>query len=571
MNSRSLLSLYLFALCLLAFPAAEAGKQIDKATSSDGDDSKDNTIEVNPEYVEPELEEDDDGGSDSEWTDDDENDEESDSMSIKTVKASIERALKSKKKQFIKNRVKITFALAVFAFRREIYLTVLHFAKTGLVDPKTGKVRLNPTQALKLILFVDFMRRMQNSSGSDTANPNSLHALSVLGQANPVLGALISKFLKASIFNPAYIPPINQHYTFERINERYLKDGLALHKAIHASHDEFTWPTSDSTHNDPIVQKNVSISEQSNQTVIILDLSMLGQSPSEQIRQPVSFLLSQYRNMAMANEGSNTTELEVVVILESPGGSAVDFGLAAQQLLRLRNEPGVLLTICVDRVAASGGYMLACTASPGQLFAAPFSVVGSIGVIGQIININELLEKTGITPIVLRGGKDKAPLGLIGEITKDGKAKTQSMIDDTHKAFKNHVATARPILKDSIDTLGTGDVWLGSDAVDLDLVDRITTSDEYIGQKVVDGARVLKMVKCPRRGLLFGRQQSPSEVGVGQLSFGNVLSSVLTQVKGSFGLSHNSILSHQDQLDVPSVATNLPLVVSRVKNPKAQF
>jgi ClpP class serine protease len=145
------------------------------------------------------------------------------------------------------------------------------------------------------------------------------------------------------------------------------------------------------------------------------------------------------------------------------------------------------------------------------------------------------------------------------------------MIDDTHKAFKNHVVTARPILEDSIDKIGTGDVWLGSDAVNLDLVDRITTSDEYICQKVVDGARVLKMVKCPRRGLLFGRQQSPSDVGVGQVSFGNVLSSVLTQVKGIFRLNHNSILSHQDQLDVPSVATNLPLVVSRVKNPKAQL
>jgi signal peptide peptidase SppA len=571
MKSRSLLSLFLLALCLSAFPAAEAGKQIDKATNSDGDESNDNAIEVNPEYVDPEVEEDDEEGSDSAWTDDDEDDEEDDSMSIETVKASIERALKSKKKQLIKNRVKITFALAVFAFRREIRLTVFHFAKTGLVDPKTGKVRLSPTQALKLILFVDFMRRMQNSSGSNMTNPNSIHALSLLGQANPVLGALISKVLKASIFNPAYIPPINQHYTFERVNERYLKDGLALHKAIHASHDEFKWPSTDSTHNHPIIQQNASKSEQSNETVIILDLSMLGQSPSEQIRHQVSFLLSQYRNTAMAKEDSNTTELEVVVILESPGGSAVDFGLAAQQLLRLRNEPGVLLTICVDRVAASGGYMLACTASPGQLFAAPFSVVGSIGVLGQIININELLERSGITPIVLRGGKDKAPLGLIGEITQDAKAKTQSMIDDTHKAFKNHVVTARPILEDSIDKIGTGDVWLGSDAVNLDLVDRITTSDEYICQKVVDGARVLKMVKCPRRGLLFGRQQSPSDVGVGQVSFGNVLSSVLTQVKGIFRLNHNSILSHQDQLDVPSVATNLPLVVSRVKNPKAQL
>lgn len=570
MKSRSLLSLFLLVLCLLLFPAAEAGKEIDESTGNGEEGSSNDPIEVNPEYVEPEIEEDSGEFSDSEWTDDEEEDEKDQSMSTGAVKASIERALKAKKKQIMKNRTKITFALAIFAFRREIRLALLHFAKTGLVDPQTGKVRLSPTQALKLLLFIDFMRRMQNGSGPNMTNSNSINALSLIGQANPALGALFSKVLKLSTFNPAYIPPINQHYTFERINERYLKDGLALHKAIHAAHDGFNWPASDINHNQPMIHRNGSNIEKPDDIVIILDLTALGQSPSEVIRHQVSFLLSQYRTMAMNTEVSNTTELEVVVILESPGGSAVDFGLAADQLLRLRNEPGVLLTICVDRVAASGGYMLACTASPGRLFAAPFSVVGSIGVLGQIININELLERSGVTPIVFRGGKDKAPLGLIGEITRDGKAKTQLMIDDTHEAFKKHVATARPILEDSIDKIGTGDIWLGSNALGLGLIDGVTTSDEYICKKVFDGARVLKMVKCPRRGL-FGRQPSPSEVGLGQFSVRHLLGGVASQLKGIFGLSHNSIHMHEDQPEYLPAATGVPLVASRVRNHKAQI
>eukprot|EP00980_Cylindrotheca_fusiformis_P028207 scaffold22586_cov138-Cylindrotheca_fusiformis.AAC.27 len=538
MKPRSVLSLFFLAGCMFAFPSVEAGKKVENPNSSE-DGRKDNPIEVNPDYIGPE---DSSEISDSDWEGDSEDDEAEDT-SNQSVKSTIEHALKSKKKQFIKHRAKITVALAIFAFRREIRLALIHFAKGGLVDPGTGRFRLSPTQALKLILFIDFMRRMQNADESSMANQNSINALGVLGQANPVLGALISKIFNASIFNPAYIPPLHQHYTFERLNELYVKDGLALHKAIHAIHDSFKWPSSDSAHNQPIVEREVPDVGKSNETIIVLDLTTLGQSPSEVIRHQVSFLLSQYRSMAMTKEDSNTTMLEVVVILESPGGSAVDFGLAADQLLRLRKEPGVLLTICVDRVAASGGYMLACTASPGRLFAAPFSVVGSIGVLGQIININELLEKSGVTPLVFRGGRDKAPLGLIGEITQDAKTKTQSMVDDTHIAFKKHVATARPILKDSIDKIGTGDIWLGSDALGLNLVDRLTTSDEYICQKVVDGVRVLKMVKCPRRGLLFGRQSYSADVGPGQFSFSSLLSIGIRQVKGILGLSHCSVIS----------------------------
>ena len=148
--------------------------------------------------------------------------------------------------------------------------------------------------------------------------------------------------------------------------------------------------------------------------------------------------------------------------------------------------------------------MLACTASKGQLIAAPFALVGSIGVIGSILNVQDLLKNWGIQPLVFRGGKDKAPVGLIGEITSGGKAKTQEMIDATHRAFRQHVLDCRPNLAPHIKTIGDGDVWLASDAQDLGLVDQIKTSDEYIGEKVEKGHRVLKMLRLIKQTGAFG-------------------------------------------------------------------
>jgi ClpP class serine protease len=208
-------------------------------------------------------------------------------------------------------------------------------------------------------------------------------------------------------------------------------------------------------------------------------------------------------NITVASLNTTAAELEVIVLLESPGGSAADYGLAAQQLLRLRQEPGVILTICVDKVAASGGYMMACTSTPSRLYAAPFAVLGSIGVYGSSINIQEVLQSWGVRPYVFKAGKNKAPLGLIGDVTKEGIAALQSVIDKTHVAFKQHVVAARPVLSKRIEEVSTGDVWLGVDAIKVGLIDRLVTSDEYISERVRHGARVLKLVKNERLHFSF--------------------------------------------------------------------
>ena len=585
MKTSTLLLIFFAVLCIFT-TQIEARQQLDLASDSDDEAIEEaGIIEINPDYVEPEVvvdeEYDDDDENenediydavDSDWSDD-ETDEEAEEAKSVNVKTAIDGILGSKTKTIktlLKSRARVILILALIAFRKEILQASLYILKKKVLDPETGKPRLSPTQILKLALFIDLMRRIQKQSGSEDSPIQSLAA--ILGESNPLIGAVLSKFVRSPNHNPAYVPPINQNYAFERFNEKYLKDGLALHKAIHSRPEGFQWPGSDSKKSkvESANMKDLELNKSNNQTVILLDFTKLGATPSEQVRDQVSFLLSQYRHAALLepSEDSNTApELEIVLILESPGGSAVDFGLAAQQLLRLRKQEGITLTICVDRIAASGGYMLACTASPGQLFAAPFSVVGSIGVLGQIININQLLEGFGVTPIVFRGGKDKAPLGLIGEVTRSAKEKTQSMIEDTHTAFKDHVITSRPVVEKYIQQIGTGDVWLGTNALDLALVDGITTSDEYIGQKVADGARVLKMVKwSPKKGFLLGRQAD----AIAGFSGGNMLRNLLSQAKSLIGLQLDSSAAIP-QHDLELESEKIPLVATRVQVPKAHI
>jgi signal peptide peptidase SppA len=308
-----------------------------------------------------------------------------------------------------------------------------------------------------------------------------------------------------------------------------VKDAMALQKAIEWKHEGLKWPSSSSYNplfpggivgsifksNDPPTPSSLPPLLSNQTIVVVLDWSKA--LDLDRIGDQVSFLLGEYRRLAMTTttrgsptnnnavvERSHVPNLEVVLMLNSPGGSAADFGLAAQHLMRLKGTAGITLTICVDKVAASGGYMLCCTASPGQLFASPFAVVGSIGVIGQVINIQNLLEGWGIQPLVFKGGKDKAPLGLLGDVSDEGKRTTQAFVDATHKAFRDHVVKARPILKKEIDKIGNGDIYLGSQALAMKLIDGILTADEYLESKLQEGARVLKMIRNPRANFLFG-------------------------------------------------------------------
>lgn len=170
-----------------------------------------------------------------------------------------------------------------------------------------------------------------------------------------------------------------------------------------------------------------------------------------------------------------TTKDEVVVKLESSGGMVHSYGLASSQLDRLRKR-SIPMTICVDKVAASGGYMMACVGD--KILAAPFAVIGSIGVVAQLPNFHRLLKKNDVDVELLTAGEHKRTLTVFGENTEQGREKFIEDLQDTHQLFKSYVAERRP--KIEIDKVATGEVWFGSRALELSLVDELMTSDEYL-------------------------------------------------------------------------------------------
>ncbi len=168
-------------------------------------------------------------------------------------------------------------------------------------------------------------------------------------------------------------------------------------------------------------------------------------------------------------------EDEVLLVLESAGGTVHGYGYAASQLARLR-EKNLKLTVAVDKVAASGGYMMACVAD--RIIAAPFAIVGSIGVLGQVPNFNRLLKKHDIDFEQISAGKYKRTLSMFGENTEEGREKFRQELEETHVLFKSFVRENRPQV--DVDAIATGEHWHGSKALELNLVDQIKTSDSFL-------------------------------------------------------------------------------------------
>ncbi|TWI53173.1 inner membrane peptidase [Pseudomonas duriflava] len=190
-------------------------------------------------------------------------------------------------------------------------------------------------------------------------------------------------------------------------------------------------------------------------------------SATEQLRHEVTAILT----LATAQD-------EVVVRLESGGGMVHSYGLAASQLARIR-QAGIPLTVCVDKVAASGGYMMACIGE--KILSAPFAILGSIGVVAQLPNVHRLLKKHDVDYEVLTAGEYKRTLTVFGENTEKGREKFQQDLEITHELFKGFVGRYRPQLH--MEEIATGEVWLGQAALGKRLVDELKTSDEYLCER----------------------------------------------------------------------------------------
>ncbi len=187
---------------------------------------------------------------------------------------------------------------------------------------------------------------------------------------------------------------------------------------------------------------------------------------------------------------------EVVLRLESPGGTVTGYGLAAAEVLRLR-EHKIKVTASVDQVAASGGYMTACAAD--RIVAAPFAIVGSIGVVAPVPNIHRLLKKNEIDFEEMTAGEFKRSVSVLGEITPAGREHFRGKLEDTHGAFKAHVARCRPQV--DVEKVANGDTWLASEAIALGLVDEVATGDELLF-RARDEARLYEVTTEARKNLL---------------------------------------------------------------------
>ncbi len=209
--------------------------------------------------------------------------------------------------------------------------------------------------------------------------------------------------------------------------------------------------------------------KKNNPTLYVLDFNGdIKASQVDQLRDEISAIL------AIASKDD-----EVVVRLESPGGAVNGYGLAASQLQRLRDKQ-IPLTVCIDKIAASGGYLMACVAN--NIIAAPFAIIGSIGVVAQLPNFHRWLKKNDIDFELLTAGEYKRTLTIFAENTDKGRKKFQEDLEKIHEKFRDYVLANRQQL--DMDKVATGEHWLAKDAFDLHLIDTLKTSDEYLNDKM---------------------------------------------------------------------------------------
>ena len=279
-----------------------------------------------------------------------------------------------------------------------------------------------------------------------------------------------------------------QHFRWECLNDRYTRDETVFHRVMATPSRGFSrlqWskylkslkPKKGKEAPIAIIKGPVLPTK----NVIVVDMAPSGQIDVDYITDVVNFLLAAHTKRQL---GENP---EIVVLVESPGGGVSKFGLAAAQVGRLK-QTGLNVTICVDEVAASGGYMIASQAT--TLIAAPFAQLGSIGVMMEGLNFNKLLTKYGVQPMVLKAGDSKNRLSTFGEVTDADLQDETKRLESIHRAFIDMCLKERPELDSSI---CDGTVMVALEGIQHGMVDRVLTSEEYIWECIKDGAHVLKL------------------------------------------------------------------------------
>jgi ClpP class serine protease len=306
----------------------------------------------------------------------------------------------------------------------------------------------------------------------------------------------------------------SQQFVWEVVNEKHDRDVQALKSTLRrpphglrastwrALKARFQGKPPSYNNNNYYNSKNLTLANLYRRTVIVIEMSTYAKAsdsanmPLEQLPDIVSFLTAQQTSHAFGTDKTTAEplELEVILCLASPGGSATLYGKAAAELVRFKQScPNLSLTVCVDEVAASGGYMMASQAD--RIVAAPFAIVGSIGVIQEGFNFYELCKRYGIQPLVLKSGESKNPISSYGPISRQDMDLEQVRLKKVHRAFQDLVLSGRPQLSTRI---MDGSIFSGDEAYELGLIDDIQTSEEYIFTRVGNGDRVLRLHRAGR-------------------------------------------------------------------------
>ena len=267
-------------------------------------------------------------------------------------------------------------------------------------------------------------------------------------------------------------------FSISCLNEEYGEQQVHMHQMLNDEKSHKQW----------LKKREKAQKEEENQKPCLFVLDFEGDieaSATDALREHINMILQ------VAGPGDR-----VMVRLESGGGLVYAYGLAAAQLHRLRAKE-IPLTICVDKVAASGGYMMACLAN--EIIASPFAILGSVGVIGSLPNFHKLLKKHDIDYEEHTAGPYKRSLTMFGENTPEDRRQFEHELAITHELFKNHISAYRPQL--DVETIATGETWYGSQAVANHLIDRVGTSDDFILEHL-DHYRVYLLTKEEKQSAL---------------------------------------------------------------------
>jgi serine protease SohB len=256
----------------------------------------------------------------------------------------------------------------------------------------------------------------------------------------------------------------------EKLNDRYRRLGNALQRAV-LNKVDWKKHAKEEKKLSKKREKDSRKEDSARRRIFVLDFKGdIKASGVSHLREEVSAVLS-----------TASTQDEVVLRLENAGGAVHEHGFAASQLLRVKKR-GIPLTVIVDKVAASGGYLMACIAD--RIIAAPFAVVGSIGVLAQSPNFNRALESRGVDFEQVTAGKYKRTVTMFGKNTDEDRAKLKEELEEVHDLFKAMVSEHRPGL--DIDAVANGEHWYGSRALELGLLDQLGTSDDYLLESAED-------------------------------------------------------------------------------------